>query len=65
MVEKGISSEIFHAIHRNVKANNKYMKNYDENKQSLYLMYWDENFSEVNFRGFNCLEDTSQFNKIL
>ena len=41
------------------------MKNYDENKQSLYLMYWDENFSEVNFRGFKCLEDTSQFNKIL
>ena len=65
MVEKCISSEIFHAIHQNVKNNNKYMKNYDENKQSLHLKYWDENVSEVNFWGFKCLEDTSQFNKIL
>ena len=32
MVERGIRGGIFHAIHRYVKANNRYMKDYDENK---------------------------------
>ena len=31
LVEKGIRSGICHAIHKYAKANNKYMKNYDEN----------------------------------
>ena len=31
----------FPVIHRYVKAKNKYMKNYDINKQSSYLKYWD------------------------
>ena len=26
-----------------VKTNNKYMKDYDKNKESLYLKYWDVN----------------------
>ena len=43
MVEKGIRGEICHAIHRYAKANNKYMKNYDKNMESLYLMYLDTN----------------------
>ena len=34
---------IFHAIHRYAKANNKYMKDYDKNKESSYLQYWDAN----------------------
>ena len=34
MVEKGIRGGICHAIHRFAKANNKYMKNYDKNKES-------------------------------
>ena len=34
MVEKVITGEIFHVIHRYEKANNKYMKDYDENKES-------------------------------
>ena len=28
-------------IHR--KANNKYMKNYDSNKERKFIMYWDMN----------------------
>ena len=43
MLEKGIRDRICHAIHRYVKANNKYMKNYDKNNDSLYLKYWDIN----------------------
>ena len=43
MVEKGISGGIWHAIHRYVKANNKYMKNYDKNKESSYIQYLDAN----------------------
>ena len=39
MVEKGTRGGIWHAIHRYAKANNIYMKNYDENIESSYLMY--------------------------
>ena len=34
MLEKGITGGICHAIHRYAKANNEYMKFYDENKES-------------------------------
>ena len=37
MVEKGTRGGIYHAIHRYTKANNKYMKDYDKNRESLYL----------------------------
>ena len=30
-------------MHRYVKANNKYMKNYSENKDSSYIQYLDAN----------------------
>ena len=43
MVEKGIRDGICHAIHRYAKANNKYMENYDENKESSYIQYLDAN----------------------
>ena len=36
MVEKGIRGELREAIHRYVKANNKYVKDYDKNKESSY-----------------------------
>ena len=39
MVEKGIRVGICHSIHRYGKANNKYMKDYDQNKESLYFQY--------------------------
>lgn len=34
MVEKAINSGMCHAIHRYEKANNKYIKDYDANKES-------------------------------
>ena len=34
MIEKRIRGDICHAIHRHAKANNKYMKNYDKDKES-------------------------------
>ena len=33
MVGKGIRGGIFHAIYRYVKANDKYIKDYDKNKE--------------------------------
>ena len=43
MVKKGIRGGICHSIYRYAKANNKYMKDYDKNKESSYLQYWDVN----------------------
>ena len=42
-VEKSIKGRICHAIYRYAKANNKYMKDYDKNKESPYIQYWDVN----------------------
>ena len=39
LFEKGICSGMCNAIYKYVKANNKYMKNYDNIKESKYLMY--------------------------
>ena len=43
MAEKGNRGRICHAIHRYAKANSKYMKNYNKNIESSYLMYLDVN----------------------
>ena len=43
MVEKGISEGICHFIYRYAKANNKYKKDYDKNKELSYFLYWDIN----------------------
>ena len=42
-VDIGIKGGIYDAIHWYAKANNKYMKDYDKNKESSYLKYWDVN----------------------
>ena len=43
MVEKGIGERICHSVYRYTKANNKYMKDYDKNKELSYIQYWDVN----------------------
>ena len=43
MVEEGIRGGICHSIHRYDKANNKYMKNYNNNEESSYIQYLDAN----------------------
>ena len=70
MVEKGIRGGICHAIHRYAQANNKYMKDYDKNKESSYLKYWDVNnlygwamSQKLPVNNFEWIKDTSQFNE--
>ena len=43
MLEKCIKRGICHSTYRYAKANKKYMKDYDKNKKSSYLQYWDAN----------------------
>ena len=43
MVKKGIRRGICHGVNHYAKANDKYMKDYDKNKESFYLKYWDVN----------------------
>ena len=71
MFEKGIKGGICQATYRYAKANNKYMKNYDKNKQSSYLEYLDANNlygyamrKKLPVRSFKWLDDIeiSKFN---
>ena len=43
MVEKGLRGRICQVIHRYAKANNKYVKNYNKDIISSYLIYLDTN----------------------
>ena len=42
-IERGMRGGISNITHRHTKANNKYMKNYDPDKPSSYIMYLDAN----------------------
>ena len=70
MVEEGIRGGICHSIHRYVKANNKYMNNYDENEESSYIQYLDANnlngwamSQKLPVNNFKWIEDTSKINE--
>ena len=70
MIEKGIRGGICQATHRYAKANNKYMKNYDKNIESSYLIYLDANnlygwtvSQKLPVKGFKWVEDLSEFNE--
>ena len=43
MVEEGIRGGICYLIHRYAKANNKYVKNYNNTEESSYIQYLDAN----------------------
>ena len=43
MVEKVVKEGRCHSNYRYAKTNNKYMKDYDINKELWYLQYWDVN----------------------
>ena len=54
------------------KANNKYIKDYDKNKESLYLDYWDINnlygwamSQKLPLGNFKWVEETFQFNEVV
>ena len=70
MVEKGFREGICHSISRYAKANNKYMEDYDKNKEPSYLQYWDLNnlygwpiLEKLLINNFEWMKDTSQFNE--
>ena len=70
MVEKRIRGGRWYAIHRYAKANNKYIKDYDKNKESSYLKYWNVNnlygwvmSPKIPVNNFEWIENTSQFNE--
>ena len=69
MVLKGIREGICHAILRYAKVNDKYMKDYNENKE-WYLKYWNVDdlygwgmSQKLPVNHFQWIEDTSQFNE--
>ena len=70
MAEKVIRGGICQAIYRYAKANNKYMKNYDQGKIASYLMYLDANnlygwamIQRLPVNGFKWVEKLSKFNE--
>ena len=70
MIQKGIRGGICHAIHRYAKASNKYMKDYDKNKESSYVKYWGANnlcgwamLQKLPVTTFGWIKDTFQFNE--
>ena len=69
MVEKGIRGWMCQSTHRYVKANNKYMKNYDKKIESSHLTYLDAHnlygwamSQKLPVKGFMWENDLSKFN---
>ena len=70
MVEEGIRGGICHSIHRYAKANNKYIKDYDKNKESSYIQYLDANnlycsasSQKLPVNDFKWIKNTSKIDK--
>ena len=68
MYEEGIRGGICNKVHSYAEANNKYMKNYDKNKESSFLMYVDANnlygwamSKKLPVYGFEWVDDLSVF----
>ena len=70
MIEDGIRGGICHAIQRYAKANNKYMNDYNKNKESSYIHYLDANnlygmamSGKLPIKGFKWMVDISGIDK--
>ena len=70
MIEDGIRGGICHAIKRYAKANNKYMNDYNKNKESPYIQYLDANnlygmamSEKLPIKGFKWMVDISGIDK--
>ena len=70
MVEDGVRGGICHAVKRYAKANNHYMKDYNEYEESSYIQNLDVNnlygvsmCDKLPVRGFKWLEDISLINE--
>ena len=66
MIEDGIRGGLCHAIQRYAKANNKYMNDYNKNKESSYIQYLDANnlygmvmSEKLPIKGFKWMVDIS------
>ena len=70
MIEEGIRGGLCHAVHRYAKANNRYMKDYNESKESSYIQYLDANnlygvamSEKLPTNGFKWVNDISGINE--
>ena len=70
MIEKEIRGGICHSIYRHAKANNSYMKIYDKNNESSYIIYMDANnlygyamSKKLPVDGFDWVEDLSKIDE--
>ena len=70
MIESEIRGGMCQSIYRYAEANNKYMKNYNKNIDSSYLMYLDANnlygwviSKKLPVNGFKWENDLSRFNE--
>ena len=70
IVPKGIRGGICHSIYQYAKANKKYMKNYDKNKELSYIQYWDVNnlygwatLQKLPVNSLEWIKDASQFDE--
>ena len=70
MVKRGIRGGICLSVYRYAKANNKYIKDCDKNRESSYIQYWDVNnlyfwamSQKLPVNNFEWIKDTSQLNE--
>ena len=70
MIEEGTRGGICHAVHRYAKANNRYMKDYDESKEPSHIQYLDANnlygaamSEKFPINGFKRVNDISGINE--
>ena len=70
MVEEGIIGGICHSIHRYAKANNKYMKNYNNNEESSHIQYLDANnlygwAMSIDLNGFKWIDNSEMAGPVI